>query len=357
MSHAPARALVALLLAVASPALAGPRPARMVAHALLAGGRLLSGGPLVSNQAGRELRGPGVAPLGLHVPGRSSLGLVPEIPADAAAVLVEALVDAAGPATVDVLVDGAVAVADLEVPPGRGAVLRAELPEAPAAGPRRIDLRLARGAAVEVQALAVRVAPGPRRPPRPPREARAGEIPIHRYFPLAVGLNWHYRDFVQGEDFTLRVVGHEWFGGGRVARIRRLDKENEYDLLGFQGAVKLYSRSDDYSGTYDFSDDPPPFSLGATVRLGDRFEAIPRRATNPVTGGYMHWIVEYKRFQDVSVPAGSFPDSLRLLVRTVDTRSGVEIARMNMYLAKDVGIVRRDGRVVTDTFKQLLTGR
>jgi hypothetical protein len=100
------------------------------------------------------------------------------------------------------------------------------------------------------------------------------------------------------------------------------------------------------------SSHPVPFSKAATVAIGDKYEAVPKSYTNPVTGGNFRWIIVIKKLQDLKVPMGDLKNVLRIDVKNVDTASGAEISKFKMFFG--LGTVKREGRFISTSFKQKL---
>lgn len=196
-----------------------------------------------------------------------------------------------------------------------------------------------------------------RSPVLPRMQVDRQALPIFEYYPLDVGRQWTYRDEKAADQspYTMKVDAKLMVQGVPVARMRRMDKEKEFELTRYSGSLQLVQSSDDYHGLYDWSSHPVPFSQGPTVKIGDRFEATPTSFVNPLTGGHVRWIVTHKRLRDVTVPAGTFPQCLQMEIRTVDTKTGAELTKFSMYLAPGVGLVKRQGRFLTHYFKQVLT--
>jgi hypothetical protein len=171
---------------------------------------------------------------------------------------------------------------------------------------------------------------------------------------MEVGRTWKYQDIKENLEFVLKVEEHLSYKGKQVAKIRRQDRNAEYDYLTTSGPLQLMLRHDDTNGALDWSDDPVPFSKAATVAIGDKYEAVPRSYTNPVTGGNFRWIIVIKKLQDLKVPIGDLKDVLRIDVKNVDTASGAEISKFKMYFGKGIGTVKREGRFISTSFKQVL---
>jgi hypothetical protein len=171
---------------------------------------------------------------------------------------------------------------------------------------------------------------------------------------MEVGRSWKYKDIKEHLEFVLKVEEHLNYKGRQVAKVRRQDRNEEYDLLTTSGALELMLRHDDTNGALDWSDDPVPFSKAATVAIGDKYEAVPKSYTNPVTGGNFRWIIVIKKLQNLKVPFGDLKDVLRIDIKNVDTASGAEISKFKMYLGQGIGTVKREGRFISTSFKQEL---
>ncbi len=189
-----------------------------------------------------------------------------------------------------------------------------------------------------------------------PLADRAGEINILEYYPLPNGASWTYVDKAAGDKpLTLKVEGRTTYAGVPVVKVAKVGATNSYDMIVDQGKLKLVFRMDENNGPMDFSDDAVPFSQGTTVKVGDVYTATPKKFVNPVTGGNLQWTVAIKGFKDIATPKANFTQCLQLDVRNKDTKSGLEVSNFSMYLAKGVGLVRRDGRFIATNFKHLLT--
>lgn len=343
-----------LLLALAAPGAAGDLAAfraeagGLAAWADVRGGRLEDGGPVIFRAtAGRPdstrlLAGAGLA---LLAPGPGRLAL-----------LVFGRGEGRG-ARLDLLVDGDPAATGLSLP--AGPMARHSFPVAfPVRSGARVELRLARGSApARIAALALDLAPGA--PPARRRPAPdPGALPVHEFYPTSLGLRWEFVDEADGgRRFALQVSERLVYKGAKVAKFRRMDKQDEYDLVGDEAGIRCWARRDDLTGFMDYSDQPVPFSAGPWVRVGDRYEATPKGFVNPITGGHLRWVIKATRMVDVAVPYGAFPGCLQLDITNTDTKSLVEISKFRFYLARGVGVVWRQGRIMDVTFNQKLVAR
>ena len=196
--------------------------------------------------------------------------------------------------------------------------------------------------------------PPPPPPPPPDDPVDPSAIPIREYYPVDVGRTWNYVDPIKNEDFLIKVEEHLSFAGTSVAKFRRNDKVAEYDYISVDGPLKLWLRHDDTNGNLDWSDDPVPFAQAETVAIGDKYEAVPKSYTNPVTGGNFRWIIQIKKLQDVTIPYGEVKNALRIDVKNIDTASGAEVSKFSMYFGHGIGLVSRKGRFISSTFDQQL---
>lgn len=356
LAAAPADGLAELLADVRSgaPRAAGAGP---VAWADLSAGRLTDGTPIVSRFADEGLVA-GTRAVVLGQGGLSTLGACPGGPGLPGYPGFEVLAAGQGAeGRIDLLVDDDAVVTNVAVPAGRFTRI-ALASEAAAAPGSRIEIRLARGSA-PVAVLGFRIDTRPAAvAPRIASRAGTENIPIFPYYPLDLNLQWQYQDEADGnKKFFLKVVERTTHAGAKVAKVKRMDKQNEYDLIGYEGALKLWMRNDDINGGLNFSDAPVPFSQGGTVKIGDKYEAIPKNYVNPVTGGNLHWIIVVTKQLDVTVPLATYKACLQLDVKNVDTKSGAEISKLKMFLAQGVGVVWRQGRFISTTFNHKLISR
>ncbi|MBI3893991.1 MAG: hypothetical protein HY303_20935 [Candidatus Wallbacteria bacterium] len=180
-----------------------------------------------------------------------------------------------------------------------------------------------------------------------------GSFQIKEYYPLGVGSTWHYQDTASNNhEFDLKVTEQTTVSGinGPAFRVAKLETE-DFDVLTCDDqGLRLHIKRDK-NGTIPWA--PGVTFAAAAAKVGDAFTSLPDYR-NPGTGNQMQWIVKAVKFCDITVPAGTFKNCVQLNISVKDEKLGTKFASVDMWLARGVGMVKRQGQFFGQYFVQLL---
>src|SRR5205085_3388591 len=87
---------------------------------------------------------------------------------------------------------------------------------------------------------------------------------------------------------------------------------------------------------------PPVKFAEIKSKIGDRCVTVPG-FINPGTGNTMTWTSTIQNVQDITVAAGKFTNCVHIKVVVADTKLGVKLSDFEMWVAKGIGVVKRQG--------------
>lgn len=169
---------------------------------------------------------------------------------------------------------------------------------------------------------------------------------MREYFPLdRPGTTWRFEDGDSWVELTARGVG-------------QLDGESTLTLDAVSDGVPVGTRHFTAEGPLaalyvampggggmDFREDPLAYSTGPRAYVGDRLTAAPRS----FAGGEIMMTTEILGSLEVTVPAGTYPEALRLHTTMTHLPTGTVISEFDTYYARGVGMIWTHG---TDTTEQ-----
>jgi hypothetical protein len=176
-------------------------------------------------------------------------------------------------------------------------------------------------------------------------------INVTPYYPLKLGSKYNYTDVASGDSFTLAVKEKVQLGATTAFRLARTSNA-DFDVISNDAqGIRVHTRNfkgvlANYNPPVVFS--PANFTLNAVTTTNPNF-------ANPATGNKTIWTTAISAIEDVQVPAGTFAKCLRLELTIKDEKLGTNLAKMNMWLAKDIGMVKRQGQFFGVFYVQQLT--
>lgn len=207
--------------------------------------------------------------------------------------------------------------------------------------------RLVTAAALALSLGSSALADGPPEPPpfQPPGYA------MREFFPLApAGTVWRYED---GEHWVeLTALGPGELDGVLTLRLAAVSD-------GQPAGVRHFTAEGPLAGLYvsipggpgmDFREDPLRFASGARAYVGDRISSAPRS----FMGGQVLMTSEVIGTTEVTVPAGTYPQALR--IRTIMTHlpSETVVTQYDSHYVRGVGMVWTHGTQGPASFDQKL---
>jgi hypothetical protein len=188
-------------------------------------------------------------------------------------------------------------------------------------------------------APAAPAAPSPAPPPPPP----GGPITAADYFPLHMGDTWWMKDANTGEDFSLSVVGQVPVNGVKAWKMKRsrANNQEEWDaMLLHADGVYLHVRF--IRGNNAVL--TPPVRFSESVLVLDRPYVTVPAFPNPATGNRTQWTVKADKIEDVVTPAGTFKGCVRINMMIKDSGLGAVLSKVDLWVARKVGFVKRVGQ-------------
>jgi hypothetical protein len=181
--------------------------------------------------------------------------------------------------------------------------------------------------------------------------ACAQTFPITSYYPTKIGSKYSYNDSASGENFVLQFTEAVNVNGHAAVKLQKM-AHPDYDVMSNDGAgILLHARL--FHGALASMN--PAVVLGpANVTLNTVATTNPNYK-NPATGNNTIWTTRFDALEDVAVPAGKYPKCARLELVIKDEKLGTVLAKMNMWLAPGVGMVKRQGQFFGVFYVQQLT--
>lgn len=181
--------------------------------------------------------------------------------------------------------------------------------------------------------------------------AFAQSFPIASYYPMKIGSKWSFNDAASGDNFTLHMTEKVTINGRAAFKQVRIGN-SDMDILSNDAAgILVHQRN--FKGnlaTYN----PPVVFAPANVTLNAVSTTNPN-FKNPATGNFTIWTTKFDTVEDIAVPAGKFAKCARLELVIKDEKLGTILAKMNMWLAPNVGMVKRQGQFFGVFYVQQLT--
>jgi len=172
-------------------------------------------------------------------------------------------------------------------------------------------------------------------------------IQISEYFPLGQGDTWTYRE--EDLELTIRIIsGTENIGG--VEAIKVIDEDEDYNLFTISNGIIMYKiyDADDISGCgWSMRIFNPPvtivpaeITIGSTYTFNTTINYIECTGISESASGSVETTIE--GFEDVTIPAGTFKDSLKLkMVMTWSfPNNQVHVNENLIWLVKGLGEVK-----------------
>ena len=181
--------------------------------------------------------------------------------------------------------------------------------------------------------------------------ACAQQFPISQYYPTKVGSKYSYNDAASGENFVLQFTDLVNVNGHAAVKLQKL-ASTDYDVMSNDaGGILVHSRM--FKGALA-TFNPPVVFAPANVTLNAVSTTNPNYK-NPATGNNTLWITRFDTVEDIAVPAGKYAKCARLELIVKDEKLGTVLAKMDMWLAPGVGMVKRQGQFFGVFYVQQLT--
>ena len=181
--------------------------------------------------------------------------------------------------------------------------------------------------------------------------AFAQAFPISAYYPLKVGSKWSYNDSATGENFVLHAAETVNINGHTAMKLVRIGNTDVDVISNDASGILVHGRN--FKGT-NATYNPPVVFAPAAVTLNATQVTNPN-FKNPATGNNTIWTTRFDTVEDIAVPAGKYPKCARLELVIKDEKLGTILAKMNMWLAPNVGMVKRQGQFFGVFYVQQLT--
>jgi hypothetical protein len=181
--------------------------------------------------------------------------------------------------------------------------------------------------------------------------AVAAPLPIANYYPLKMNTTYAYTDVSSGDSFVLKI--NEKLTVNNVACFKLARTSNtDFDVVSNDAnGVRVHSRN--FKGVLaNFN--PPVVFAPANFEVGKAITTNPNYK-NPATGNMTLWTTAIGAIEDITVPAGTYKGCARLELQIKDEKLGTVLAKMNMWLAPGVGMVKRQGQFFGVFYVQQLT--
>jgi hypothetical protein len=188
-----------------------------------------------------------------------------------------------------------------------------------------------------------------------------GGYRIAEYYPLGQGDTWTYRNSEGSRQDT--VAGTETIDGVQAVKVQRDD--GSYILVTNTNGITQYKEYQQENGGWEQMVYSPPLSISSSeMSVGDR-HTFRSTMTYSDSGGFTDTATvsgetTLEGFEDVTVPAGTFSQCLKLKTTLTFTfPEGSFTIEVTVFLAKGVGEVKNidqstdDGVVVTETTELL----
>jgi hypothetical protein len=181
--------------------------------------------------------------------------------------------------------------------------------------------------------------------------AVAQQIQVQSYYPLKVGSSWSYADLSSGEKFTLKVTEKLKANGVDAFKLQKIN-DTDFDVVSNDATgIKCHARH--FNGVFS-QFNPGVLFAPASATMNVATTTNPN-FKNPATGNATLWTSKIDAVEDVAVPAGKFAKCLRIELVIKDEKLGTVLAKINMWMAPNVGMVQRKGQFFGVFYVQQLT--
>ena len=181
--------------------------------------------------------------------------------------------------------------------------------------------------------------------------ACAQQFPISSYYPIKIGSKYSYNDSASGENFVLQFTEKVTANGHTAYKLQKL-ATTDYDVMSNDASgILLHARM--FHGNLGTMN--PGVAFGPANVTLNAVQTTNPNFKNPATGNNTIWTTAFDAIEDVSVPAGKYPKCARLALSIKDEKLGTVLAKINMWLAPNVGMVKRQGQFFGVFYVQQLT--
>ncbi|MBI4868279.1 MAG: hypothetical protein HY816_15140 [Candidatus Wallbacteria bacterium] len=204
--------------------------------------------------------------------------------------------------------------------------------------------------------------PPPNPPPPPPPDQGNGPVinpgevfDVSDYYPVNIGNYWKYTDLAVNKIFRMDVKKQIDVNGQKAYYYERDDKiETDAITVGADG-ISLHDqqRTNSDGSLFHAVWTPQVKFAQLKTKFGEKQTTVPS-FRNPGTGNTMTWVATVVGTQDVQVPAGKYKNCVRIKVLVTDTVLGVKLSDFEMWVAKGIGVVQRQGNFFGVYFVQKL---
>ncbi|MBI3892643.1 MAG: hypothetical protein HY303_14065 [Candidatus Wallbacteria bacterium] len=171
------------------------------------------------------------------------------------------------------------------------------------------------------------------------------EFDVRSYYPITVGSFWKYQDSADNNvQFKLEIKKTMPVNGTTAAFFERSTKiETDAISTGNDGMFLHYQQRTNRDGSIlETTWTPPVKFTDAKTKIGAKCITTPSYH-NPGTGNTMTWASTVVGTQDVTLGTSKFTNCVRIKVLVTDTVLGVKLCDFEMWVAKGIGVVQRQG--------------
>ncbi|MBI4866615.1 MAG: hypothetical protein HY816_06660 [Candidatus Wallbacteria bacterium] len=180
------------------------------------------------------------------------------------------------------------------------------------------------------------------------------EFDVRNYYPVAIGNWWKYQDTADNNvQFKLEIKKTVPVNGTTAALFERSTKvETDAITTNADGMLLHAQQRTNRDGSILATNWTPPVKFtDLKTKFGNKYSTTPSY-TNPGTGNKMTWASTVVGVGDVTAGTNKFTNCVRIKVLVTDSVLGVKLCDFEMWVAKGIGVVQRQGNFFGVFFAQ-----